>query len=56
MFDRNTLLQHMQNTSDHKKMTQAGVKTGFGLREDQRIKKKEPKKPNYEVIKEADYV
>ena len=56
MFDRNVLLQHMKNTSNHKKMTHAGVPTGFGLQEKNHVKKKEPKKPNYEVIKEADYV
>tara|TARA_R100001015_G_C4609846_1_gene165150 strand:+ start:389 stop:565 length:177 start_codon:yes stop_codon:yes gene_type:complete len=58
MFDKKVLLQHMCNTNNYNKMTQAGVKTGFGVQSNMDVikEKKNPEQPNYEVIKEADYV
>tara|TARA_R110002020_G_scaffold232274_2_gene443801 strand:- start:1096 stop:1272 length:177 start_codon:yes stop_codon:yes gene_type:complete len=58
MFDKNLLIKHMQNTTDHRKMNDAGVKTGFGVTNNLNNinEKKSASQPNYETIKEADYV
>ena len=38
MFDKNTLLNHINNNSNHNIMTQAGVQTGFGTQKQVQVK------------------
>lgn len=55
MFDKNVLLNHIKNNSNHNAMTQAGMKTGFGTQKPQQQTDKPDEKEEYEVIKEAYY-
>lgn len=54
MFDKNTLLNHINNNSNHNAMTQAGVKAGFGIQKEVQVKQ-EPEEEKYDVIEEAYY-
>jgi histidine ammonia-lyase len=54
MFDKKTLLNHINNNSNHNVMTQAGINTGFGLQKQVQVKQ-EPEEEKYEVIEEAYY-
>tara|TARA_R110002051_G_scaffold274928_3_gene335621 strand:- start:1313 stop:1489 length:177 start_codon:yes stop_codon:yes gene_type:complete len=58
MFNKNLLIHHIQNTNNHSKMVDAGMKTGFGVDNNlNNIKESDlPQQPKYETIKEADYV
>ena len=54
MFDKKTLLNHINNNSNHNVMTQAGVKTGFSMQQQVQVKQ-ELEEEKYEVIEEAYY-